>query len=626
MRGVRVRRGDGCGTGRRDDGRRDRRALRARRPHGATGRRFIRADGAGDRAPATADGGSRGGRVAGRGGAACGGRRGERRRSRGRRRRPGDRSGSREPGAQGRDPRPRVEGDRRHHRHQHLVAADRGAGRQRRAAGAAPRRALVQPAGVDAGHGGDRGSRDGSRGGGAGPGVPQRRRQGARRGRRPRRLRLQPPADGAAARGAGDRRRGPDHARGPRHDRPQHLRFPAPVLRPVPDRRHGGAGHLRRRLQDARTRRRAGVRAAAGARRARGGGACRREGRGRVRGLLRRGARAAAARARPPLRGAGEAARGMIDASVLVVGGGAIGGVTAAKLTGAVRRVVVLDASDEHVARLNDGLKLDELGQERTVEVEAVTTPPDEEFDFVLVTLKAAHHEAVKPLKGTFVSLGNGLVQERLEQLVGQGNLISGIVEWGATNLGPGHLAQTTSGPFVVGPPSDRTQRLAEVLAPAGEVRVADDIASVIWAKLLVNSVFSGLGAVAGQTYAELVANPAGKAVALRMWREGYEVGLAQGLYLGKVLGVEAKALADGDTAALATAMEGHGATYASMLQDLERGAATEVDVIDGAVVERGRECDIPTPLHERVTELIHAAERGERRPSPDALAELERL
>jgi 2-dehydropantoate 2-reductase len=320
----------------------------------------------------------------------------------------------------------------------------------------------------------------------------------------------------------------------------------------------------------------------------------------------------------------------VIDASVLVVGGGAIGGVTAAKLTGALRRVVVLDASEEHVARLNEGLRLDELGEERSVRVEAVTTPPDEAFDFVLVTLKAAHHEAVKPLKGTFVSLGNGLVQDRLEALVGKGNLIGGIVEWGATNLGPGHLAQTTSGAFVVGeldgPPRERTHRLAEVLQPAAETRVTDDIRSMIWAKLLVNSVFSGLGAVAGQTYAEVVANPAGRDVALRMWREGYEVGIAQGLHPGKVLGVEASALAEGDTAALATAMEGHGATYASMLQDLERGAATEVDVIDGAVVERGREYDIPTPLHERVMELIHATERGERTPSPDALAELERL
>ena len=90
----------------------------------------------------------------------------------------------------------------------------------------------------------------------------------------------------------------------------------------------------------------------------------------------------------------------MIDASVLVVGGGAIGGVTAAKLTGAVRRVVVLDANDDHVARLNEGLRLDVLGEERMVKVEA-RTEVDEEFEFGLITLKAAHHEAVRALRGS---------------------------------------------------------------------------------------------------------------------------------------------------------------------------------------------------------------------------------
>jgi 2-dehydropantoate 2-reductase len=322
----------------------------------------------------------------------------------------------------------------------------------------------------------------------------------------------------------------------------------------------------------------------------------------------------------------------MIDASVLVVGGGAIGGVTAARLTGAVRRVVVLDADADHVARLKEGLRLDELGEERTVQVEAVAEPPGERFDFALVTVKAAHHEAaLKPVDAeTFVSLGNGLVQDRIAGLVGADRLIAGIVEWGATNLGPGHLAQTTRGPFVVGeldgPPRERTHRLAEVLSPAAEVKVSDDIRSVIWAKLLVNSVFSGLRAVAGQTYAEVVADPDGRRVALTMWREGYDVGVAQGLTPGSVLGVEAAALAEGDEESLATAMDGHGATYASMLQDLERGALTEVDVIDGAVVERGREHGVPTPLHERVVELIHGAERGEREPSPDALRELAKL
>ena len=234
--------------------------------------------------------------------------------------------------------------------------------------------------------------------------------------------------------------------------------------------------------------------------------------------------------------------------------------------------------------------------------VEAVTDAAGDAFDFALVTLKAAHHEAVTPLTGveTFVSLGNGLVQDRLAALVGPGRLIGGIVEWGATNLGPGHLAQTTRGPFVIGeldgPPRERTHRLAAFSARRRRRSVTDDIRSVIWAKLLVNSVFSGLGAVAGQTYAEVVAHPEGRDVALRMWREGDQVGLVQGLRPGKVLGVEAAALADpgGAEEALAAAMEGHGATYASRLQDLERGAVTEVDVIDGAVVQRGQECGVP--------------------------------
>ena len=44
----------------------------------------------------------------------------------------------------------------------------------------------------------------------------------------------------------------------------------------------------------------------------------------------------------------------MVDASVLVVGGGAIGGITAAKLAGDIRRVVVLDTNEAHVARLRE--------------------------------------------------------------------------------------------------------------------------------------------------------------------------------------------------------------------------------------------------------------------------------
>src|SRR5919107_4423962 len=300
----------------------------------------------------------------------------------------------------------------------------------------------------------------------------------------------------------------------------------------------------------------------------------------------------------------------MIDASILVIGAGAIGGVTAAKMEGGVRRVSVLDANEEHVGRMRDpGLLLDELGEERYVRLDAHADPSDFEdpFDFALVTLKAPHLEAaLGPLVGrdlarAFVSLGNGLVQERIAAIVGGENLVVGTVEWGATNLDAGHLAQTTRAPFVIGEPEggtrERTRLLAEVLETVANVRITENISGQVWSKLLVNSAFSGLGAVSGLLYSGVIADPAGREAALAVWREGYDVGMAQGITMDEVLGVTADSLVvrsseDQGKAdeALDVAMGYAGATKASMLQDLEKGVKTEVDVINGGVVQRGRE------------------------------------
>jgi 2-dehydropantoate 2-reductase len=336
----------------------------------------------------------------------------------------------------------------------------------------------------------------------------------------------------------------------------------------------------------------------------------------------------------------------VIDASVLVVGAGAIGGVTAAKMTGGVRRVTVLDANREHVETMRSpGLLLDDLGEERRVPLDAYADPSDLEgpFDFALVTLKAPHLEvALGPLvelglAQTFVSLGNGLVQDRIAAIVGDERLIVGTVEWGATNLGAGNLAQTTRAPFVIGEPDGetrgRTRLLAEALGAVTDVRITENISGQVWSKLLVNSAFSGLGAVSGLLYREVVADPAGREAALAVWREGYDVGMAQGITLDEVLGVPADSLVvrgpeDEKKAdeALEVAMGYAGATKASMLQDLERGAKTEVDVINGGVVERGREYGVETPLNARVVELMHTMERDERRPGPDIFEELRTL
>ena len=60
-----------------------------------------------------------------------------------------------------------------------------------------------------------------------------------------------------------------------------------------------------------------------------------------------------------------------------------------------------------------------------------------------------------------------------------------------------------------------------------------------------------------------------------------------------------------------------------SMLQDLEAGRETEVDVVNGGVAGKGRELGIPTPANDKVVELVHAIERGETKPDPAHRAEV---
>jgi len=334
----------------------------------------------------------------------------------------------------------------------------------------------------------------------------------------------------------------------------------------------------------------------------------------------------------------------MEEAAVLVVGAGAIGGITAARMACAVRRVVVLDADGAHVARLRDpGLQWEEpeVG-ERMQALEAVTSPDalDGAFDFALVGVKAPHHRAaLEPLVArggidAFVSLGNGLIQDGLAERVGRERLLACLVEWAGTNAGPGRLIRDTVGPMVVGELDgavrERTERLARCLAPVGEVRVSRAIRGQIWSKLLVNTAFTGLSAVSGLRYGAVAAHRDGRRAALAVWAEGVRVGQAEGLALEPVLGVEPHELVvgpDGDEtvadAALERMMAVAGNSKPSMLQDLEAGRATEVDVVNGGVAQRGRAHGIPTPVNDRVVALVHAMEREERAPAPEALAEL---
>jgi 2-dehydropantoate 2-reductase len=67
-------------------------------------------------------------------------------------------------------------------------------------------------------------------------------------------------------------------------------------------------------------------------------------------------------------------------------------------------------------------------------------------------------------------------------------------------------------------------------------------------------------------------------------------------------------------------AIRKHDKLKASMLQDLEKGKLTEVDAINGAVSEYGRKVGCPTPMNNRVVEIIHQIEQGKLQPCVENL------
>lgn len=332
-----------------------------------------------------------------------------------------------------------------------------------------------------------------------------------------------------------------------------------------------------------------------------------------------------------------------MSARVLVIGGGALGGVMAARLSRSGHDVTVLDANQGHVDRMiNPGLEVDLVGEKLTVPLNAVSQVDDlvNEYDFGLVTLKAPHiQSALTPLAkrglvSTYVSLGNGLVQDRIQDVVGAERLIVGTVSWGATNFGPGRVAQTTIAPFALGELSGETtprlQELGKVLSDVAEVHFTDNIRGQIWSKLLLNSTFSGLSVVTGLVYGDVMELPDGPRVAMALWTEGFAVAQAKDLVLDVVAGIEPRDIAvlavddfERSQTAITRLMESLGPTKASMLQDVEKGLVTEVDVINGGVSAAGRGVGLPTPLNDAVVALVHEYEAGSSKPSPQHLSTL---
>jgi 2-dehydropantoate 2-reductase len=56
----------------------------------------------------------------------------------------------------------------------------------------------------------------------------------------------------------------------------------------------------------------------------------------------------------------------------------------------------------------------------------------------------------------------------------------------------------------------------------------------------------------------------------------------------------------------------------ASMAQDVAKGRPTEIDYMNGFVVEKGREKGVPTPVSAAVVETVGEIDRGQRKQAAE--------
>lgn len=328
---------------------------------------------------------------------------------------------------------------------------------------------------------------------------------------------------------------------------------------------------------------------------------------------------------------------------VAIYGAGSLGTILGAYITRAGEQIELINRNKAHIEALQTkGAQV--VGTVEFVQpVEAYT--PDQmsgTYDVIFLMTKQQHNaEVVTMLKeylaadGVLVTFQNGLPEVGIAEILGEERVLGCTVAWGATMQGAG-VCELTSAPdaltFSLGAITpvrhkyfDRVKALLEKM---GTVDVEENFIGTRWSKLLINAAFSGMSAVLGCTFGEAAGPRASRRIVQLLIKECIDVCRAGGIRIEPVQGKDIVKLLDYagpvkqaiSSLIIPIAIRKHAKLKASMLQDLEKGKLTEVDAINGAVSAYGRRVGCPTPMNDKVVEIIHRIERGELMPNRDNL------
>lgn len=307
---------------------------------------------------------------------------------------------------------------------------------------------------------------------------------------------------------------------------------------------------------------------------------------------------------------------GSISPRVAVLGAGAMGSLYGAALAEAGVETVLIDVDRELVDHLGShGLRLLRDGSETVVDLDVRSDAESlEPVDLVVFFVKAYATAAAAALiapalrpDAVALSLQNGWgAGERLLESFSADRIVVGVSYQSATVRELGTVERTAGGATVIGPlqPSggEAVEVVRAILERAElEPRVSPDVIGDIWEKLVLNTAANPTAALARLPAAELTKVPEMRDLVEGVARETIAVANAIGHR------IDATEALEHIEATLIGAGEGKG----SMLQDVESGRRTEIEVITGAVLRAAEGEQLDVPLNRAIFALIRGYERS---------------
>jgi 2-dehydropantoate 2-reductase len=262
---------------------------------------------------------------------------------------------------------------------------------------------------------------------------------------------------------------------------------------------------------------------------------------------------------------------------------------------------VTLIGDSRHVDAINENGLTVKGGMEGVLRIKADTQireiPPN-----ALIILTTKVHDSQKALEGvvkllredtTILILQNGMGNEELvKAVVGDKTHVErGVLHFGAEFLKPGEVTIVKG--WVVLVDNEKGKGIAKLFNESGlETRLVGDLKKDVWKKLIINCVINPLTAILEIRDYEIIV-PALDGLRHGIARECIEVAKAEGVEFEDDLAD----VIDKEIAGLKN--------YSSMHQDFMKGKRTEIDFLNGKIVEIGKKHGIAAPINETLVSLI---------------------